>query len=160
MRDLHGQSIFALRCSSLKASLLSDAVAYVKELKSKVDELEAKLRVKSQKTKLNVINVIDNQSKTTTFKSTRPSPNHEPKTMEVDVKNVGSETMIRVQCPDVNYPAARSMDALRDLELHVHHASISNVKELGRQDAVVRVPTGLISEEVLKTAILQRCRLN
>ncbi|EOY23885.1 Myc-type [Theobroma cacao] len=143
-----------------KASLLSDAVAYIKELRSKVEELEAKLRVQSQKSKLNAINVFDNQITTSTFENTRPSPSYGPKTIEVDVKIVGSEAMIRVQCPDVNYPAARLMDALRDLELHVHHASISNVKELVLQDVVVRVPTGFISDEVLRTAILQRCRLN
>ena len=141
-----------------KASLLSDAVAYIKDLKSKIDELEIKLQVQSQKSKLNAINVFDNQS-TSTFDNTRPSSNYGLKTMEVDVKIVGSEAMIRVQCPDVNYPAARLMDALRDLELHIHHASVSNVNELVLQDVVVRVPTGFISVDVLKTAILQRCRL-
>ncbi|XWS61523.1 hypothetical protein CRYUN_Cryun07bG0132500 [Craigia yunnanensis] len=139
-----------------KASLLSDAVAYIKELRSKVDQLENKLRVQSQKSKLNAIKVFDTRSTSSTFDNTRPSSNYGPKTMEVDVKIVGSEAMIRVQCPDVNFPAARLMDALRDLELHVHHASISNVNELVLQDVVVSVPTGFISVDVLKTAILHR----
>ncbi|XVF10310.1 hypothetical protein REPUB_Repub07fG0171600 [Reevesia pubescens] len=144
-----------------KASLLSDAVAYIKELRSKIDELEIKLQVQSQKSKLNAINVFDNQSTTSKFdNNTRPFSNYGPKAMEVDVKIVGSEAMIRVQCPDVNCPSARLMDAIRDLELHVHHASISNVNDMVLQDVVVRVPTGFISEEVLRTAILQRCRLN
>ncbi|OMO79869.1 hypothetical protein CCACVL1_13344 [Corchorus capsularis] len=141
-----------------KASLLSDAVAYIKELRSKVDELEGKLQLQSPKySKLNAFDMQN--SSTSTFESA--SPNYGVRTsMEVDVKIVGSEAMIRVQCPDVNYPAARLMDALRDLELHVHHASISNVKELVLQDVVVRIPPGFISEDVLRTAILQRCRLN
>ncbi|XWS38150.1 hypothetical protein CRYUN_Cryun19dG0105500 [Craigia yunnanensis] len=141
-----------------KASLLSDAVSYIKELRSKIDELETKFQVQWEKSKLNAISVFDNQSTKSTLKNTRPTSNYGPKTMEVVVKIVGSEAMIRVQCPDVNYPAARLMDALRDLELHVHHASISNVNKLVLQDVVVRVPTGFISEEVLRAAI--RCRLN
>ncbi|XVF51207.1 hypothetical protein PTKIN_Ptkin04bG0166000 [Pterospermum kingtungense] len=143
-----------------KASLLSDAVSYIKELRSKIDELEIKLRVQSQKSKLNAIDVFDNQSTASEIDNTRPSSHYGLKTMEVDVKIVGSEAMIRVQSPDVHFPAARLMNALRDLELHVHHASISNVNQLALQDVVIRVPTGFISEEVLRTAILQRCRLN
>ncbi|OMP02821.1 hypothetical protein COLO4_10804 [Corchorus olitorius] len=140
-----------------KASLLSDAVAYIKELRSKVDELEGKLQLQPQKSKFNAFDMQN--SSTSTFESA--SPNYGVRTsMEVDVKIVGSEAMIRVQCPDVNYPAARLMDALRDLELHVHHASISNVKEVVLQDVVVRIPPGFISEDVLRTAILQRCRFN
>ncbi len=69
---------------------------------------------------------------------------------------VGSEALIRVQCPDVNYPSARLMNALKDLEFQIHHASISNVKEMMLQNVVVKVPDGLKSEEVMRTAILQR----
>ncbi|KAE8662011.1 Transcription factor MYC3 [Hibiscus syriacus] len=145
-----------------KASLLSDAVAYIKELRSRIDKLETELLVQSQKPKLNPINVFENQSTKPTFDSTiKQSSSFWPKTAEVDVKIVGSEAMIRVQSPDINYPAARLMDALRDLELHVHHASVSNVNDLMLQDIVVKVPTGIfISEEVLSNAILQRCSLN
>ncbi|MBA0645946.1 hypothetical protein Goklo_013973 [Gossypium klotzschianum] len=140
-----------------KASLLSDAVAYIKELRSKIDKLDVKLKVQSQKAKLNAINVSNNQRNASTFDSTRPTYDYGPNTMEVDVKIIGSEAMIRVQCPDVNYPAARLMDALRDLELHVHHASVSTVNELVLQDVVVILPAGFISEEMLRTAIFQRC---
>lgn len=49
--------------------------------------------------------------------------------LEVDVKIVGSnQAMIRVQCPDQDYPYARLMNALKGLELQVYHASISSVK--------------------------------
>ncbi|KAE8727334.1 Transcription factor MYC2 [Hibiscus syriacus] len=147
-----------------KASLLSDAVAYIKELRSRIDKLETKLLVQSQKPKLNLnpINVFENQSTKPTFDNTiKQSSSFWPKAVEVDVKLVGSEAMIRVQSPDINYPAARLMDALRDLELHVHHASVSNVNDLMLQDVVVNVPTGIfISEEFLSNAILQRCSLN
>ncbi|KAE8683916.1 Transcription factor MYC2 [Hibiscus syriacus] len=145
-----------------KASLLSDAVAYIKELRSRIDKLETELLVQSQKPKLNPINVFENQSTKPTFDNTiKQSSSFWPKKVEVDVKIVGSEAMIRVQSPDINYPAARLMDALRDLELHVHHVSVSSVNDLMLQDVVVKIPTGIfISEEVLRNAILQRCSLN
>ncbi|GMI76451.1 hypothetical protein like AT4G00870 [Hibiscus trionum] len=134
-----------------KASLLTDAVAYIKELRSKIDKLEIKLKLQSQKSKLNSITT------TLDIENTRQTSNYGPTPIHVDVKIVGSEAMIRVQCPDVNYPAARLMSALRALELQVHHASISTVNELVLQDVVVRVPTGFINEEILRTAIFQRC---
>ncbi|KAK8585971.1 hypothetical protein V6N13_130497 [Hibiscus sabdariffa] len=145
-----------------KASLLSDAVAYIKELESKIDKLETQLLGQSQKPKLNPMNDFENQSTKSTFDNTmKHFPSYWPKTVEVDVKIVGSEAMIRVQSPDINYPAVRLMDALRDLEIRIHHANISNVNDLMLQDVVVKVPIGIfISEEVLSNAILQRCSLN
>ncbi|GMJ00467.1 hypothetical protein like AT4G00870 [Hibiscus trionum] len=135
-----------------KASLLSDAVAYIKELESKIDKLESEVLVQSQPQK--PISVFENQS-------TKPTSIHWPKTVEVDVKVVGSEAMVRVQSPDMNHPAARLMDALRDLELHVEHASVSNVNDIMLQDVVVKVPSGIfISQEVLSSAILQRFSFN
>ncbi|CBI34590.3 unnamed protein product, partial [Vitis vinifera] len=116
-----------------KASLLADAVSYIHELKTKIDDLETKLREEVRKPKA--------------YGAIR---------MEVDVKIIGSEAMIRVQCPDLNYPSAILMDALRDLDLRVLHASVSSVKELMLQDVVVRIPEGLTSEESMRTAILKR----
>ena len=144
-----------------KASLLADAVAYIKELRAKVDELEAKLREQGRKSKV-VYNVYDNNQSTgsTIMMPTSSSTTHHLginiNIMDVDVKIVGSEAMIRVQCPDINYPAAKLMDVLRDLEFHVHHASVSSVRETMLQDVVVRIPEGLISEEVIRSAIFQR----
>ncbi|KAE8732736.1 putative valacyclovir hydrolase [Hibiscus syriacus] len=128
-----------------KASLLSDAVAYIKELRSKIEKLEINLKVQSPKSELSA---IDN---------TRQTSNNGPTLMKVDVRIVGSNAMIRVQCPDINFPAARLMGALRALELQVHHASISTVNEQVLQDVIVRVPPGFINEETLRTAIFQRC---
>ncbi|KAJ6341580.1 hypothetical protein OIU78_009686 [Salix suchowensis] len=145
-----------------KASLLADAATYIKELKSKVNELEGKLRAVSKKSRISGnANIYDNQS-TSTSTSTmknhiRPTPNYMSNNqMEVDVKILGSEALVRVQSPDVNYPAARLMDSLRDLEFPVHHASVSKVKELVLQDVVIRVPDGLVTEEVVRAAIFQR----
>lgn len=141
-----------------KASLLSDAVAYIHELRTKISDLETKLREESRKPKLCLAEIYDNQSTTTTsiVDLGRSSASYGAIRMEVDVKIIGSEAMIRVQCPDLNFPSAILMDALRDLDLRVLHASVSSVKELMLQDVVVRLPEGLTSEEAMRTAILKR----
>jgi len=137
-----------------KASLLSDAVSYINELKTKIDELESQLQRESKKVKLEMADTMDNQSTTTSVDQTRP--NSGGFALEVEIKIVGLDAMIRVQSENVNYPSARLLGALRDLELQIHHASMSCVNELMLQDVVVRVPEGLRTEEGLKTALLRR----
>ena len=137
-----------------KASLLSDAVSYINELKTKIDELESQLQRESKKVKLEMADTTDNQSTTTSVDQARPSSGG--LSLEVEIKIVGLDAMIRVQSENVNYPSARLMGALRDLELQIHHASMSCVNELMLQDVVVGVPEGLRTEEGLKTALLRR----
>ncbi|KAJ9173782.1 hypothetical protein P3X46_016886 [Hevea brasiliensis] len=139
-----------------KASLLADAVTYIKELKAKVDELEGKLQTVSKKSRIINTSVYDNQSTNYMVDHLIPSSSYAAKAMEVDVKIVGSEAMIRVQSPDFNYPAARLMDALRELEFQVHHASVSSINEMVLQDVVVSIPEGLTNEEVMRSIIFQR----
>ncbi|KAJ9186694.1 hypothetical protein P3X46_002239 [Hevea brasiliensis] len=137
-----------------KASLLADAVTYIKELKAKVDELESKLQAVSKKSKNT--NVTDNQSTDSMIDQIRDPSIYKTKAMELEVKIVGSEAMIRFLSPDINYPAARLMDVLREIEFKVHHASMSSIKEMVLQDVVARVPDGLTNEEVVRSTILQR----
>ncbi|XP_057968213.1 transcription factor MYC2-like [Malania oleifera] len=162
-----------------KASLLADAVTYINELKGKVEELQAKLKEDSKKNSKHcvMINnaVFDNNNNnnnescstvgdhTTSLRSSSGgrmsgSGGKIWKEVEVDVRILGTEAMIRVQCADVNYPSARLMGALRELEFRVHHASVSRVKELMLQDVVVGVPEG-ISEEAVRAAILTRLQI-
>ncbi|MCE3216106.1 hypothetical protein HAX54_004925 [Datura stramonium] len=133
-----------------KATLLSDAVAYINELKAKVDELESKVQNNNKKLKMEANNAVDNQSSTTL----------EDPTVEVEVKMIVQDAMIRVQSKNVNYPSARLMRALQDLELHVHHASISSVKDLMLQDIVVKVPQGFETEDGLRVALLNKYNQN
>ncbi|KAJ6320151.1 hypothetical protein OIU78_015524 [Salix suchowensis] len=144
-----------------KASLLSDAVSYINEMKAKVDELESQLQRESKKLKVEVSDNTDNQSTTTSVDQAacRPSSNSGGAglALEIEVKFVGNDAMIRVQSENVNYPGSRLMSALRDLEFQVHHASMSSLNELMLQDVVVRVPDhGLRTEEALKSALLGR----
>nr|WIE96201.1 basic helix-loop-helix transcription factor [Loropetalum chinense var. rubrum] len=143
-----------------KASLLADAVTYINELKTRINELENKVQVESQKHKVGNVGemyVAQSSSSASIVDHGRSSLScYGGYMMEVDVKVVGSDAMIRVQCPDVNYPSARLMDALRELEFQIHHASVSSVKEMVLQDVVVRVPDRFTSDVAMKSAILQR----
>ncbi|KAK7292857.1 hypothetical protein RJT34_15711 [Clitoria ternatea] len=139
-----------------KASLLSDAVAYINELKAKIEELEPQQQRKSDKKKVKMEDTMDNQSNgSSTVVDQREHGNGFA--VEVDVKIVGGDAVVRVQSENVNHPGARLMGALRDLELQVQHASMSCVNDLMVQDVVVKVPSdGTGKEEGLKSAILMR----
>ncbi|KAH1240705.1 hypothetical protein AAZX31_07G050100 [Glycine max] len=145
-----------------KASLLSDAVAYISELKAKIEYLESQQpRDSSKKVKTEMTDTLDNHSTTTistVVDQSGPEPRLGPSPLglEVDVKIVGPDAMVRVQSENVNHPGARLMGALRDLEFQVHHASMSCVNDLMLQDVVVKLPNGMRSEEGLKSAILMR----
>ncbi|XP_004301652.1 PREDICTED: LOW QUALITY PROTEIN: transcription factor MYC4-like [Fragaria vesca subsp. vesca] len=137
-----------------KASLLSDAIVYINSLKTKIEELEAKIQARPMKPKASIISdsVLDSQSNNSKTYASATA-------MEVDVKILGSEAIIRVITisPDNHdNPCARLMNSFRDLELKIHHASISSVNQLMLQDVVVRVPDGFASEKVIKTAIINR----
>ncbi|KDP22548.1 hypothetical protein JCGZ_26379 [Jatropha curcas] len=135
-----------------KASLLADAVTYIKELKAKVDELETKQQAIIMSKNNNNHNKLNNGNDI--FRS---FSSHRAKVIEVDVKILGSsEAMIRVLSPNVNHPAARLMDALREAECQVHHGSVSSIKDMLLQDVMVRVPDGLKDEETVRTAVLQK----
>ncbi|OVA04748.1 Myc-type [Macleaya cordata] len=153
-----------------KASLLADAVSYINELKTKVEELESQVQNESKKVKIEKIENLghhQNGTNTTTtttssttsvdyFTRSSNSGSNKVVVMEVEVKILGSDAMIRVQSENLNHPSAKLMDALRDLKFQVHHASVSSVNELMLQDVVVRIPDGLRTEESLKAALLRR----
>ncbi|KAE8726124.1 Transcription factor MYC2 [Hibiscus syriacus] len=144
-----------------KASLLSDAVSYIGELKSKIEHLESRLHKNNKKVKVEMFYSMANQSTTSLAEQARPRNSSAVATagwrdLQVDIKIMGNgDAMIRVQSENVNYPAARLMGALRDLEFQVHHASLSCVNELMLQDIIVQIPHGLRTQESLKAAILR-----
>ncbi|XP_008780029.4 transcription factor MYC2-like [Phoenix dactylifera] len=133
-----------------KASLLADAVSYIKELRAKVEELEAEgKRVKKETVVDHGVSGAAATSTTTTELSGRV-------TMELEVKKLGPDALIRVHSENLNHPAAKLMGVLRDLEVHVNHASVSTLKEVMLQDVVVRVPYALQTDDILRAALLSR----
>ncbi|KAK4794301.1 hypothetical protein SAY86_012295 [Trapa natans] len=137
-----------------KASLLSDAVTYIKELRSKMEDLESKLRSQQRQQK-NVSSPGEVRSLAAAMNGRAGQYYGAGGQMEVEVKLVGSEAMVRVQGPDTDHPAARLMQALRELELHVEHASVNSMRDLVLQDVVVRVPEGC-SSEFIRNSVLQK----
>ncbi|PWA68948.1 Myc-type, basic helix-loop-helix (bHLH) domain-containing protein [Artemisia annua] len=138
-----------------KASLLADAVTYINELKSKIQTLEnnkgsESSLIRSRNDNQLIINQCNHvHDQITTGHSTASQ-------VEVEVKLLDSEAMIRVQSAEVDHPACKLMDALRSLNLKVHYASVSCVKDLMLQDVLVKVPNGFtIEEDTLRLAILK-----
>ncbi|KAK3429532.1 hypothetical protein EUGRSUZ_E01039 [Eucalyptus grandis] len=133
-----------------------------KELRSRINELEGEVKFLPQKPSLNkVASPLGNETEKTLQVSKigwSPSLNVAMglSKMEVEVKVVGDEAVVRVRSPNRDHPAARLMDALKELELEVHHASLSSVKGTMLQDVVIRTPIGWASEERLRDAILAR----
>ncbi|OAY85671.1 Transcription factor bHLH14 [Ananas comosus] len=128
-----------------KASLLADAVAYIKELRAKVDDLEAD----AKRARKDVPPAPAPAAATTAS-----SPGGGTVSMELEVKVVGSDALIRAQSENAGHPTAVLMAALRDLELDVRHACVANVKEVVLQDVIVTVPYALQTEDSLRTALL------
>ncbi|TMW90615.1 hypothetical protein EJD97_015467 [Solanum chilense] len=132
---------------------------------------EGELTRKSKKLKIECTDsfTIDNHSTATTTTTTTNSVDqirHNSSSaasfgvqnnlkVEIEVKILGPDAMVRVQSENVNYPSTRLMRALQDLELHVHHASISSVNDIMLQDIVVKVPIGLSTEDRLKNALIR-----
>ncbi|PKA59990.1 Transcription factor bHLH14 [Apostasia shenzhenica] len=141
-----------------KASLLADAVSYIKDLRSKIVELEAEVNKRSQK------DIAAEQSPVNggggggggTPTSTTTTISSGSGAIDLEIKLLGPDAIIRVQSENLSHPPARLMAALRDLDLSVHHATVSTMREVVLQDVVVRVPEGLQGDDELRSALLAR----
>ncbi|KAL3738399.1 hypothetical protein ACJRO7_019865 [Eucalyptus globulus] len=149
-----------------KASLLTDAVDYIKELRSRIAELDSKLAKserlspKRLKTETDVASFGD--AGVTTSRSSKNSSTTAVTTpdvpglreMAVEVKVLGQEAVVRVRSPNLGYPCARLMDVLKELGSAVQHASMSCVEGMMIQDVVIRTPVNCwVSDESIRDAI-------
>ncbi|KAK4369643.1 hypothetical protein RND71_013435 [Anisodus tanguticus] len=148
-----------------RASLLADAVTYIKELKAKVEELESINKIQHQKPNRNYDNTVMEMYDAQSVSSAAVDRTNINSSinwcsvafgMEVEVNINGVEAMVRVCSPDVNYPCARLMNVLRDLEFQIHHAIVSTVKDMMLQNVVIRVPDNVTNEEAIKSVILTK----
>ncbi|KAJ0968650.1 hypothetical protein J5N97_025567 [Dioscorea zingiberensis] len=165
-----------------KASLLADAVTYINELKTRVAELETEqkyLLIKKDIQNNNMMNNIVDQrslsyntnttSTTATTTTSAASVNvscwnnniDHGMRMKLEVRMVGQEAVIRVQSGSGGHPAARLMNALRELELQVSHASVTRVQDVMLQDVVFMVPHAALQvEDALSSALLSKLEYN
>ncbi|KAK8983779.1 hypothetical protein V6N11_009564 [Hibiscus sabdariffa] len=136
-----------------KASLLGDAVSYINELRTKLQNAD------SEKEELQ--KQLEDLKKELAGKeprSTPPPPLPDPdlstsNESDIDVKIIGYDAMIRTQCSKKNHPAARLMTALKELDLDVHHASVSVVNDLMIQQATVKMASRIYTPERLRKAL-------
>nr|QIQ55985.1 MYC2-like transcription factor [Nepeta rtanjensis] len=148
-----------------KASLLGDAIAYINELKSKVQTVETEkeeLRSEVETLKKELAST-SRESRATPPPPPHPRPpplelssNAKMIDMDIDVKIIGWDAMIRVQCGKKNHPAAKLMVALSELELDVHHASVSVVNDLMIQQATVKMEGRLYTQDQLRIALISK----
>ncbi|XP_042512363.1 transcription factor MYC2-like [Macadamia integrifolia] len=164
-REKLNQRFYALRAvvpnvSKMdKASLLGDAIAYIEELKKKFKTAESdkevlQTQVDTLKKELAskpgpVMPVTDNDRKNS-------SQGSKPSDMEIEVKILGREAMIQIQCNKKNHPAARLMAALKELDLDVQHANVSVVKDLMIQQAAVKMSNRIFSQDQLRIDLFSK----
>ncbi|XP_009131125.3 transcription factor MYC4 [Brassica rapa] len=140
-----------------KASLLGDAISYINELKAKLQKAEAdKEELQKQ---------IDGMSKEVGDGNVKSSVKDQKCLeqdsgvsieVEIDVKIIGWDAMIRIQCGKKNHPGAKFMEALKELELEVNHASLSVVNEFMIQQATVKMGNQFFTQDQLKAALMER----
>lgn len=159
-REKLNQRFYALRAvvpnvSKMdKASLLGDAISYINELKSKL--------LAAETDKEDLQRQMDSMKKELVGKDSRSDPdlsmsNHHGSSklidLDIDVKIIGWDAMIRIQCSKKNHPAARLMSALKELDLDVNHASVSVVNDLMIQQATVKMGSRFYTQDQLRLAL-------
>ncbi|XP_020587450.1 transcription factor MYC2-like [Phalaenopsis equestris] len=169
-REKLNQRFYALRAvvpnvSKMdKASLLGDAISYITELRSKLQALESN----NEQLQLQLESIKEESD----AGSSRPllpriaaTVEHELKAMngplrssgvEIEVKLLGVEAMIRIQCQRKNHPAARLMATLKDLDLELYYASVSVVKDLMILQATVKMSSCGYTQEQLSSVLFSR----
>lgn len=163
-REKLNQRFYALRAvvpnvSKMdKASLLGDAISYITELKTKLQKTESdkdvlEKEIDEVKKELQKINENSSNPSQPQPLHNKPSSNKALINLDIDVKIIGWDAMIRIQCSKKNHPAARLMAALMELDLEVHHASVSVVNDLMIQQATVKMGGRFYTQEQLRAAL-------
>lgn len=177
-REKLNQRFYALRAvvpnvSKMdKASLLGDAISYINELRIKVQDSESNkkdLQSQLEALKKELVTRESSAGFSGSNFGLLKNPSSDPSNLDVkgfglknqcpnvelEVRILGREAMVRVQCPKQNHPVARLMVAFKELELEVHHASVSTVKELMIQTVILNM-TGIVYTQEQLTAALSR----
>ncbi|CAH8276239.1 unnamed protein product [Arabidopsis lyrata] len=138
-----------------KASLLGDAISYINELKSKLQKAESD-KEELQKQFDGMIKEAGNSKSSVKDRRCLNQESSVLIEMEVDVKIIGWDAMIRIQCSKRNHPGAKFMEALKELDLEVNHASLSVVNDLMIQQATVKMGNQFFTQDQLKVALMEK----
>ncbi|KAK8945687.1 Transcription factor MYC2 [Platanthera guangdongensis] len=161
-REKLNQRFYALRAvvpnvSKMdKASLLGDAIAYIKQLHSNLQKIENEKEEVESRIEALKKEHRGSSGQTQQDELTAASCHGRCTGVEIEVKILGAEAMIRVQSHRRNHPAARLMTALEDLELELYYASVSAVKDLMIQQATVKMSGGGYTQEQLRAVLYSR----
>ncbi|XP_057837365.2 transcription factor MYC2 [Cryptomeria japonica] len=147
-----------------KASLLADAVSYINDLSSRQQRLEVERdELQSQ---------VDATKKELLVCSSKFGTKEPPSYTNIDLKGssvgkfpglesevriLGQEAMIKIQCVKYNHPVARLMTALQELDMEVLHASVSTVKDsLMIQTVIAKMSRVLYTEQQLNGLLCKK----
>ncbi len=141
-----------------KASLLGDAITYINELQSKLEEVE--FRLKELQGQANISSERPQESvfptgREQTGNSTKESLSSQgvgssnstsvmgtyfsKRTPDISVYILGDKAMIRLNCLRDTYSMANLMTSLQELHLEVQHANTSTVQDALLHIIIVRV---------------------
>ncbi|KAG5087554.1 hypothetical protein AAZX31_01G018100 [Glycine max] len=167
-REKLNQRFYALRAvvpnvSKMdKASLLGDAISYITELKSKLQTLESDkdgMQKQLEGVKKELEKTTENVSSNHAGNSSSCNNNNKLSNqklidvLEMDVKILGWDAMIRIHCSKKNHPGARLLTALMELDLDVHHANVNLVNDMTMLQATVKMGSRFYTQEQLRAAL-------
>jgi len=167
-REKLNQRFYALRAvvpnvSKMdKASLLGDAISYINELKSKLQNFESEQeglhdQIEALKKELLSTKGASTTSQEQDTKMTDNKQLNQPLIdLEIDVKIIGWDAMIRINSNKKNHPAARLMATLMELDLDITHASVSVVNDLMIQQATVKMGSKYYSQDQLRVVLASK----
>ncbi|KAJ8448468.1 hypothetical protein Cgig2_022096 [Carnegiea gigantea] len=168
-REKLNQRFYALRAvvpnvSKMdKASLLGDAISYINELKSKLQNFDSEKeglqdQIEALKKELSSTKGASttSQEQDTKMLDNKQQLNQPLIDLEIDAKIIGWDAMIRVNSNKKNHPAARLMTTLMELDLDITHASVSVVNDLMIQQATVKMGSRYYSQDQLRMVLASK----
>ncbi|CAM6017813.1 unnamed protein product [Sphagnum balticum] len=137
-----------------KASLLGDAITYINELQSKLQEAEFPREQSGNSTKEGLSAKPQGSSNSTSVMGTYFTK----RTSDINVHILGDEAMIRVNCLRDTCSITNLMMSLQELHLEVQHSNTSAIEDALLHIIIVRMKGAeRFTEEQLSAALKRAC---